>query len=76
MRPIKYTDGSNGIVRLPAKLWLAFYEAARYMDYPSVQECFIAFLDAGFSVRNELDFVKIVNCMERVNPTGVEDVPF
>ena len=76
MRPIKYTDGSNGIVRLPASLWRAFYEAALYMDYPSVQECFIDFLNRKFTVYDNLDFVMIVELLEGYNPPDVEDVPF
>lgn len=75
MRPIKYTDGSNGIVRLPAELWRAFYEAAMYMDYPSVQECFIDFLTRGFVIHAGMDFVGIVNCLERSAAT-TGDVPF
>jgi len=64
MRPIKYIDGSNGIIRLPAELWRAFYDAALYMDYPSVQECFIDYLNRGFAVFKTLDFVTIVTLLE------------
>ncbi len=64
MRPIKYTDGSNGIVRLTPPLWRAFYEAAQYMEYPSVQDCFIDYIQCGFSVRRDTDFVEIVTSME------------
>jgi len=64
VRPIKYTDGSNGVVRLPEKLWVAFYEAAQYMEYDSVQECFIDYLDAGYSVDASLSFVDIVYALE------------
>ena len=61
---ILYTDGSNGIIRLPPDLWRAFYEAALYLDYPSVQECFSEYLKRGFAAFASLDFVTIVELIE------------
>lgn len=61
---IKYTDGSNGIVRLPPELWKAFYDAAIYLDYASVQDCFIDYLKMNFPVFNSLDWASIVERIE------------
>jgi len=64
LNSIIYTDGSNGIVRMPAGMWRAFYEAAQYMDMDSVQETFIAFIDAGGFLHKRTDMVQIVELLE------------
>lgn len=63
-----YTDGSNGIVRLPPLLWQAFYNAALYLEFDSTQECFIAFLMTGGIVHRFLDFVAVVEHLEKHPP--------
>jgi len=61
---IVYTDGSNGIVRLPPHLWRAFYEAAQYCEYPSVQDCFIDYLTRGFAVTLDLDWSMVATRLQ------------
>jgi hypothetical protein len=61
---IIYTDGSNGIVRLPPLIWRAFYEAALYLEIDSVQECFLLYLLAGGWLHKRLDFVQVVETLE------------
>lgn len=88
---IIYTDGQNGIVRLPPLIWRAFYEAALYMEFDSVQECMIAYLLAGGWISKHTTFVAIVEHLESYgaraekvrrtdtelnNPPGIDDIPF
>jgi len=61
---IVFTNGENGIVRLPPTMWKAFYDAAVYLEFDSVQETFISFLLCGGSVRKTLNFVDIVDFIE------------
>lgn len=88
---IVYTDGQNGIVRLPPLLWRAFYEAALYLEFDSVQECMIAYLLANGWISKHTTFVAIVEHLEHYtgwqekvrrtdeelnNPHGNDDIPF
>jgi len=61
---IIYTDGQNGIVRLPPLIWRAFYEAAIYLEVDSVQECFVLFLLSGGWVSKHTGFVQVVETLE------------
>lgn len=61
---IVYTDGQNGIVRLPPEIWKAFYEAAIYLDMDSVQQCFIMFIELGGCFTRDLTFIDIVELHE------------
>jgi len=61
---IIFTDGQNGIVRLPPIIWRAFYESAIYLEIDSVQECFILFLLCGGWVSKHTDFVQVVETLE------------
>ena len=62
---IIYTDGSNGIVRLPPLVWRAFYEAAIYLEIDSVQECMMLFLVSGGWISRHTDFIQVVELLER-----------
>lgn len=68
---IIYTDGSNGIVRLPPLIWRAFYEAAIYLEIDSVQECMMLFLLSGGWIYKNTDFVQVVEYLEN-NPHYLE----
>ena len=61
---IIFTDGQNGIVRLPPLIWRAFYEAAIYLEFDSVQECMIAYLLAGGWISKHTDFISVVEYLE------------
>lgn len=61
---IIYTDGSNGVVRLPPLIWRAFYEAAIFLEFDSVQECMIAYLLAGGWISKHTNFVYVVEYLE------------
>lgn len=61
---IVFTNGENGIVRLPPTIWKAFYEAAIYLEFDSVQETFISFLICGGRVGKSTNFVDIVEFIE------------
>ena len=65
LESIIYTDGSNGIVRLPPHIWRAFYEAALYLDMDSVQETLVLFLERGGMLHKRTDTVQIVELTER-----------
>ena len=86
---IIFTNGENGIVRLPPTMWKAFYDAAVYLEFDSVQETFISFLLCGGSVRKTLAFVDIVEFIEsrrtwlemeisrrRQEINDMDDIPF
>lgn len=60
-----YTNGENAIVRLPAAVWVAFFEAAQYLDLDSTQECFIRFLLAGGRLTWQTRWDNIVELLER-----------
>lgn len=64
LKRIIYTDGSNGIVRLPPLIWRAFYEAALYLEIDSVQECMMLYLEAGGWIYRRTDFVQVVEKLE------------
>lgn len=70
-----FTDGSNGIVRLPPLIWRAFYEAALYLEIDSVQECFICFLAHNGILSKHTNFVQIVELLE-MYPQSLENLKF
>lgn len=61
---IIYTDGENGIVRLPPLIWRAFYEGAIYLEIDSVQECMMLFLVSGGWISRCTNFVQVVETLE------------
>jgi hypothetical protein len=62
-----YTDGSNGIVRLPAPIWLAFYEAAILLEIDSTQDCMIRYLLAGGRITWQTRLDNVLQVLERSN---------
>jgi len=64
LKRIIYTDGSNGLVRMPAEIWRHFYEAALYLEMDSVQQTFIMFIEFGGCFTKHLDFTDIVELLE------------
>ena len=66
-----YTEGENAVVRLPPRIWKAFYEAALYLECWSTQDVFIAYLASGGMLSRYTGFVTVVEQLER-HPEALE----
>lgn len=60
-----YINGENGIVRLPAPIWTAFYEAAILLEIESTQECFIRYILSGGRVTWQTRLDNVLHVLER-----------
>ena len=60
-----YTEGQNGIVRLPPEIWRAFHESALLLEVDSTQECFLRYLLAGGRIMWQTRVDNVLEVLER-----------